>query len=105
MIVHCVFLKLADPADAGACAAVLDRLCAFAAGLEGVISASAGPNIDLEGKSPEFPAGFVVNFKDRAALVQYAAHPEHKELGAQLVALCRGGAAGIVVFDLDCPDP
>jgi len=45
----------------------------------------------------------VNRFRDAKALAQYAEHPTHKQLGAQLCALCAGGAEGIVVFDLETP--
>lgn len=105
MIAHCVFLNLAPTTDRGDCQAVLDTLCVFAGGLPGVALARAGVNLDLEAKSPDHSMGFVVHFADRAALDAYAGHPEHKALGAQLVAFCAGGADGIVVYDLEFNTP
>lgn len=107
MIAHCVFLNLSPTTDRADCQAVLDTLCVFARGLPGVSLAQAGVNLDLEAKSPDHPMGFVIHFVDRAALEAYAELPEHKALGAQLVALCVGGADGIMVYDLEfnTPDP
>jgi hypothetical protein len=34
-------------------------------------------------------------------LAAYDAHPDHKAAGARLVALCTGGVAGLMVFDLE----
>jgi Stress responsive A/B Barrel Domain len=44
--------------------------------------------------------GFVADFSDWAALAAYQAHPDHKRVGAALVANAVGGLDGILVFDL-----
>lgn len=44
--------------------------------------------------------GFTADFADWAALAAYQDHPDHKRLGARLVAGARGGKDGILVFDL-----
>lgn len=59
-----------------------------------------GPNKDLELKSQDYPYGFICTFQDEAALRRYASNPDHQALGARLVALCNGGADGIMVMDL-----
>ena len=84
-----------------ACAEVIAALGLFAQRLAGVVSFEGGPNRDFEAKSPSFGQGFVIRFSDRAALAGYADHPEHRALGARLVAACRGGADGIMVFDIE----
>jgi len=104
MILHCVFCDLR--ADLGenalpALSGVLTDLEAFSLTLDGVRGFEAGPNRDFEGKSTSYDAGFVIRFADRTALEAYAIHPTHQALGARLVDLCCGGAAGIVVYDLE----
>lgn len=44
--------------------------------------------------------GFTVDFADWDALAAYQDHPDHKKLGARLVANAVGGLDGILVFDL-----
>lgn len=44
--------------------------------------------------------GFTVDFTDWDALAAYQDHPDHKKLGARLVANAVGGLDGILVFDL-----
>lgn len=100
MIRHCVFLRLRPGADV---TGVLAELATLSARLPGASGFAAGPNIDAEGKSPDHPVGFTIDFADRAALDRYAADPDHQKLGAELVAACIGGAAGIVVYDLEVP--
>jgi hypothetical protein len=46
--------------------------------------------------------GFTVDFADWAALAAYQDHPDHKRVGAALVAAALGGLDGLLVFDLAC---
>lgn len=103
MILHCVFCNFkatATPADR---TIVFSALSDFAHTVNGVLAFNFGPNRDFEGKSKDFSDGFVIRFTDRAALEIYATHPTHIALGGQLCNLCNGGAAGIMVFDLETP--
>ncbi|WP_299588946.1 Dabb family protein [uncultured Tateyamaria sp.] len=103
MIRHCVMLQLAADADR----AVLDRvmldLADLVERLEGCGGFCAGPNRDYEGKTPGFVYGFTFDADSPAALAAYAVHPDHVALGAELVALCVGGGAGIRVYDIEAP--
>lgn len=101
MLVHCVFLNLSDTSNPEACMAVLEDLGGLRHEVDGLLDYRYGPNLDFEGKSPDHGAGFVVTFRDRAAHLAYERHPRHVELGGRLVAMCEGGAAGIVVYDLE----
>ena len=56
--------------------------------------------LDLEKKSQGFNHGFVMRFESRAALEAYATHPAHLAASRELLAICDGGAAGVVVYDL-----
>lgn len=105
MIVHAVYFSIRDGVDPRDVQALLGALQEFCHGLNGAISFEFGPNRDYENKSAGFSDGFLVRFKDRAALAHYAQHPRHKELGAQLTAVCKGGAEGIMVFDLEVAAP
>lgn len=100
MLLHCVFCKFRPDAPLSAQTEVIKALATFAQSLKGVISFDHGPNVDLEGKSPDYQAGFVIRFTDQAALTRYAGHHTHQVLGSQLCDLCVGGAEGIVVYDL-----
>ena len=99
MILHVVMLNLADSAPCAALDEVMSGLAALGAQLDGFLDFAHGQNIDAEGKSPDHPYGFCCTFRDRAALDRYAADADHRALGARLVALCNGGADGIVVYD------
>ena len=101
MIRHCVMLHLRDGVDAGDLAPVMAGLSDLVARLDGCSGFCAGPNRDFEGKTPDYAYGFMIDARDAAALAGYAAHPDHKALGARLVALCDGGGDGIRVYDIE----
>lgn len=105
MLLHCVFLDLADDADPDALAGALAALAGLVGRVPGMTAFAEGPNRDFEGKTPDHDHGFVCAFDDRAAHLAYEAHPDHRRAGAALVALCRGGAAGIRVYDLEVAAP
>ncbi|MEP3297928.1 MAG: Dabb family protein [Pseudoruegeria sp.] len=105
MIEHCVFLKLHADADLVELQETLDGLDHLTEDMSGFLSFRAGPNRDFEGKSSEYPWGFVATFTDAAALQEYASDPRHQALGARLVAQCAGGGDGIMVFDLAVEAP
>ncbi|SMR82420.1 Stress responsive A/B Barrel Domain [Aliiroseovarius halocynthiae] len=100
MILHCVFCNFRTDVSEDQRNQVLTALAQFSAGLNGVLGFDHGPNLDFEGKSASYDAGFVIRFADHEALQTYADHPEHQALGRQLCDLCNGGENGIKVFDL-----
>ena len=99
MILHTVLLALEPDANRAELTRIMDGLAAL--DLEGFKGLNHGPNVDAEGKTPNFHYGFVCTFTDRAALDRYASDPGHQALGARLVALCKGGGDGILVSDID----
>lgn len=101
MILHTVFCAIKSDVSADDLDAVKSQLAALSICCDGFLSFEFGPNIDLERKSQGYSHGFLVRFEDRKALKQYAVHPDHQAAGAALVALCEGGADGILVFDLE----
>ena len=101
MIRHVVLLALSDTAASAELAEVMAGLGDLVGRIKGFETFEHGPNRDLEGKTPGYPYGFVAGFADIAALERYAADPRHQVLGARLVALCAGGAEGILVMDLE----
>ena len=100
MILHCVFCDFEAGTDEHEKESLITELADFAANLDGVLGCEFGPNLDFEGKSERYDWGFVIRFTDRLAAERYAAHPTHQRLSKQLCALCKGGADGIVVYDL-----
>lgn len=105
MILHCVYCDLRPDLALGAWEEVVGALETFALSLDGVLAFEHGPNRDFEAKSAPYTAGFIMRCESRAALEVYAEHPRHKALGQALTALCEGGGAGIMVFDLELGAP
>lgn len=79
---------------------VVEALVVFARQLNAVIAFDHGPNVDLERKSPDHGASFIIRFKHQAALQLYAVDPTHQALGEQLCDFCEGSADGVIVYDL-----
>ena len=101
MIRHIVLCDLPDSHSAAELQAVMAGLASLQGRLSGFEAFACGPNRDYENMSPQHRFGFTCDFTDQAALRTYLADPDHQALGARLVALCRGGRAGLVVVDLD----
>ena len=101
MIQHVVMLNLKPSHDPAELQAVMAGLAALDTKVEGFLSFQHGPNRDLEKKTQEYPYGFICTFSNIEGLERYAADPEHQALGGRLVAMCVGGADGIMVMDLD----
>ncbi|AGI66056.1 hypothetical protein OAN307_c02970 [Octadecabacter antarcticus 307] len=103
MFLHAVYLSLTEKADLTALAEVMQDLAKLVDKIEGFTAFHHGPNVDLEGKSPESQYGFHATFTDRTALARYGSDLRHQALGARLVGLC-GGPEAIKVYDIDTKD-
>ena len=101
MLLHCVFCAIRRDADPAERQSVMDEPASFKAEVAGMLEFRDGPNRDYENKTARFGHGFVITFRDRAAHLAYDGHPQHKNAGARLVALCQGGYDGIMVYDLE----
>lgn len=99
VIKHIVMLRLVSDYDAQELAAVMSGLAGLV--IKGFESFEHGPNRDIENKSSDYPYGFLCSFADLESLKRYANDQDHRALGQRLVALCAGGANGIMVMDLD----
>jgi hypothetical protein len=100
MIRHIVLLK----ARAGVTNAQIDAIFAdlHSLKLPGVLAIHSGRSESPEKIERGYLHGFTVDFADWDALATYQAHPDHKRVGAALVAAAEGGLDGILVFDLPC---
>lgn len=98
-IKHCVYLQFKPQYSQAERSAILQKLADLKPIMPGFLAFECGDNLDLEQKS-SCNAGFIIDFENQAALQNYATHPEHQKLGAQLVEMSVGGADGIMVFDL-----
>ena len=98
MIRHIVLIKArpeVTEADIAAIFADLHRL-----ELPGLLAIHSGRSESPEQIERGYMHGFTVDFTDWQALAAYQDHPDHKRMGAALVAAAQGGIDGILVFDL-----
>lgn len=70
--------------------------------LPGILAIHSGRSESPEKIERGYLHGFTVDFTNWDALATYQAHPDHKRVGAALVAAAQGGLNGILVFDLPC---
>jgi hypothetical protein len=98
MIRHIVLLKARPEVTEGHIAAIFADLHALR--LPGILAIHSGRSESPEKIERGYLHGFTVDFADWEALAAYQAHPDHKRVGAALVAAAQGGIDGILVFDL-----
>jgi hypothetical protein len=100
MIRHIVLLKARSEVPDAHIAAIFADLHAL--DLPGILAIHSGRSESPEQIERGYLHGFTVDFADWDALATYQAHPDHKRVGAALVAAAQGGLDGILVFDLPC---
>ena len=100
MIRHIVLIRFRADVTEAAIAAIFADLHAIKAKLPGVLAITSGRSESPEQIERGYMHGFVADFADWAALAAYQDHPDHKRVGAALVAAAIGGIEGILVFDL-----
>jgi hypothetical protein len=102
MIRHIVLLKARPEVTESEIAAIFADLAAIRDKMPGVLAIHSGRSESPEKIERGYMHGFTVDFADWAALAAYQDHPDHKRVGAALVAAAEGGIDGILVFDLPC---
>jgi len=100
MIRHIVLIRFTPETRETAIRGMFDSLRAIEGKVPGLGAIWAGRSESPEQIERGYLHGFTVDFADWEALAAYQAHPEHRALGAQLVAHAQGGLDGILVFDL-----
>ena len=101
MIRHIVLIRFRPDVTDEAIASLWEELRAIDGKVPGLLSIAAGRSESPEKIERGYMHGFTVDFADWAALEAYQVHPDHRALGARLVAHADGGLEGILVFDLD----
>ena len=104
MIRHVVLFKFRSGVSADERAEIYAGLDALVGQIDGLLSATFGPNISPEGLGQGFNDGFIMDFADAAARDRYLPHPAHQAAGARLVAALEGGTDGLIVFDMKVGD-
>jgi Stress responsive A/B Barrel Domain len=100
MIRHIVLIRFRPEVREEDIAAIFADLHKIKDVLPGLLSITSGRSESPEKIERGFAHGFVADFTDWAALAVYQDHPDHKRVGAALVANAVGGIDGILVFDL-----
>ena len=100
MIRHIVLIRFRPEITERTIADIFADLHAIKAKLPGVLAITAGRSQSPEQIERGYMHGFVADFEGWAALAAYQDHPDHKRVGAALVAAATGGIDGILVFDL-----
>lgn len=100
MIRHIVLIRFRTDVTEAQIAAMFDELEDIRTKISGVLAITSGRSESPEKIERGYMHGFVVDFDGWAALEAYQTHPDHKALGAKLVAHAEGGLDGILVFDL-----
>ena len=101
MIRHIVLTKFPDNTPDPRIAEVYANLATLTKTLPGAHAFTGGRSTSPEHLERGYTHAFTIAFDSWAALHSYAFHPEHKALGAQLVALAEGGIDGLLVMDID----
>jgi len=102
MIRHIVLIRFRPEVTEAAITAIFDDLRSIKGQVPGLSAICAGRSESPEQIERGYLHGFTVDFSDWVALAAYQAHPDHKRVGAALVAHAQGGLDGILVFDLSC---
>ena len=87
MIRHIVLTRFRAGTPESAITQIYDALAALTGRLEGAGGFTGGRSDSPERIERGYRHGFVVDFDSWEAPAAYAAHPEHRVLGARLVAL------------------
>lgn len=102
MIRHCVFLKFKTEISDAEKQSLYVELKALGAILPGIVKFDAMANSSPEiGMDKGYSDGFIIDFDTAKSRDIYLDAPEHKAVGAKLVAASQGGADGILVFDME----
>lgn len=100
MIRHIVLIRFQTTVTEARIAELFAELHQIEGKVPGTLAITSGRSESPEQIERGYMHGFVVDFADWTALQAYQDHPDHKRLGAGLVAAAEGGIEGILVFDL-----
>ena len=100
MIRHIVLIKFQDGVSEDTIAGLFQELRTIRDQVPGILDIISGRSESPEQIERGYMHGFVVDFEGWDALERYQTHPDHKALGAKLVANAIGGIDGILVLDI-----
>ncbi len=100
MIRHIVLIKFQPGVSEELISALFKELRQIEKQVPGILDIKSGRSESPEKIERGYMHGFTVDFQDWQALENYQQHPDHKALGAKLVANVIGGLDGILVLDI-----
>jgi Stress responsive A/B Barrel Domain len=100
MIRHIVLIKFKPDTDEANISTLFYELQNIRRKIPGILSITSGRSESPERIERGYMHGFVVDFDTWESLETYQNDPDHKSLGAKLVAGAEGGKDGILCFDL-----
>lgn len=95
MIAHVVLLQPKPETTTEQIHRALEHLQELQQKIPGIVEVHAGANLNHTNHQG-YTYGFVMHFVDEAHLRNYAPHPDHVVVGAELVSIC----SHIIDFDL-----
>ncbi|WP_428673134.1 Dabb family protein [Roseibium sp.] len=104
MIRHIVLIKFKPEVSEAEISGMFQELRTIEAQVPGILGITSGRSESPEKIERGYMHGFVVDFESWNALEAYQTHPDHKALGARLVANAIGGLDGILVLDIPVAD-
>ena len=104
MIRHIVLIRFRKDVTEAEIDAIFADLASIRAKLPGCLAIHAGRSESPEQIERGYLHGFTADFASWADLAAYQDHPNHKRVGAALVAGAEGGLDGILVFDFVAGD-
>lgn len=103
MIRHIVLIKFQPGVSENTISDLFQELRTIRDQVPGILDIVSGRSESPEKIERGYMHGFTVDFEDWEALERYQTHPDHKALGAKLVANAIGGLDGILVLDIPVP--
>ena len=102
MIRHCVFIRFRGDVPQSEKDGIWADIRALKTVVPGYLTLHVGANVSPEtGMDKGYSEGFIIDFDGPAARDAYLVHPDHEKAGARVVAAAEGGAAGILVYDIE----
>jgi hypothetical protein len=100
MIRHIVLVRFKPDVSEELIAGIFEELKTVRDLVPGIGEIVSGRSESPEQIERGYMHGFTVDFESWEALEAYQTHPDHKALGARLVANAIGGIDGILVLDI-----
>jgi Stress responsive A/B Barrel Domain len=99
-LLHMVLIKARPDADEATIDLIFKDLRKIKSIVPGIGAIIAGRSNSPEQMERGYTHGFTIEMESYEILKQYQEHPDHRAVGARLVAVTEGGLDGILVLDI-----